>query len=358
MITKPRVMTRLLNNLILPIATVIGLVGGVGLTFAEQMSMGAGAVVDPSLESYLPTVGLKGRLIIVGSDSMQQLLSRFAGEFKKWYSGVTISVETEGSLASFDQFVEQSAPGRATAGDAVVILASSLPLTPEETNRFTSALGYPPLEVQIALGAVAVYVHESNPVRQLTLEQLDAMFSSTRKRGVAGDITRWGQVGLRGEWEQKPIHLYGRDKLSGTRALFNATALLNGEFKPSPKEEHDANSVVLAVSNDPLGIGYAGILYKDYSFVKIVALAEKPGAPFAFPTAEAVRRETYPLGRKLYLYANKPPRGELSPVVREYLEFAHSREGQELVVVSGFIPLPVNLLDRNLAVLGKRQDTK
>src|SRR6185295_8518936 len=239
MVTKPRVMTRLLNNLILPIATVIGLVGGVSLTFAEQMSVGAGAVVDPSLEPYLPTVGLKGKLIIVGSDSMQQLLSRFAGEFKKWYSAVTISVENEGSLASFEQFVEQSATGRATGGDGstVVILASSLPLTPEETNRFTSALGYPPLEVQIALGAVAIYVHESNPIRQLTLEQLDAMFSSTRKRGVAGDITRWGQVGLRGEWEQKPIHLYGRDKLSGTRALFNATALLNGDFKPSLKEE-------------------------------------------------------------------------------------------------------------------------
>lgn len=346
----------------------IGIGSGVAPALAEQMNAGAGAVVDPSLEPYLPTVGLKGKLDIVGSDTMQQLLSRFAGEFKKWYPGVMISVETEGSLAGFEQFMEQSASGRATTGSqekgmagdgsTVVILAASLPLTPEQVHSFTSTLGYPPLEVQIALGAVAIYVHESNPLRQLTLEQLDAMFGIARKRGASADITRWGQVDLKGEWEQKPIHLYGRDKYSGTRAMFNSTALLNGEFKTNVKEEHDINSLVLAISNDPLAIGYAGILYKDYSFVKLVALAEKPGKPFAVPNAEAVRRETYPLGRKLYLYANKPPRGELSPLVREYIGFAHSREGQELVVMSGFFPLPINLLSRNLAILGKRPETK
>jgi len=343
---------------LLSVLVTIGLTGGTASVWAETMGAGAGSVIDPAVEAYLPTIGLKGKLVVVGSDTMEQLMTRFGAQFEKWYSGLDVSVETEGSVGDFDRFLEWSASGRSITGDdgkgkdnAVMILASSKEMSPEHAREFVGKLGYPPMEVQIALGAVSVYVHGTNPVKELTLEQLDAMFGTTRKRGGAAEITKWGQLGLRGEWEQKPIRFYGRDRRSGTRALFKTVTLLGGEFKSSVQEEPGANSLVLAVSNDPQAIGYAGVLFKQYSSVKVVALAEKAGKPFILPNSEEVRKGLYPLSRKLYLYVNKAPSEELSPVVREFLEFAHSREGQETVVVSGFYPLPMNLLSQNLAMI-------
>ena len=366
--TQTRVNRHLTSPAFLKLLVIFGalmLMSDTGRVWAEPMVAGAASVVDPSLDPYLPTVGLKGKLIVVGSDTMEQLMSRFGGDFEKWYSGVDVTVETEGSVGDFDRFLEWSVSARPMnedqakgKGGEFMILATSAPMAPNQTKDFVSKLGYAPLEVQIALGAVAIYVHQSNPVRELTLEQLDAMFGATRKRGAMTDVARWGQVGVRGEWEQKPIRLYGRNKKSGTRAMFKSVALREGEFKPNVQEEPGANSLVLAVSNDPQGIGYAGILYKQYSSVKVLALAEKPGKPFILPSAEAVRKETYPMARKLFLYTSKAPSEELSPLIREFLEFAHSREGQELVVVSGFYPLPFNLLSQNLAMLGKRLETK
>lgn len=347
--SEPRCVRRMLS-LLAQVLAVAGLLGAGSLAWAEPLTGAGRAAADPALESYLPTIGLKGKLQVTGSETMQQLLTRFASEFKRWYPGVTVSVETEGSAAGFEQFLEWSAG--ASSAQTAVILASSRPLQQDTLKAFTTKVGSPPVEVQIALGAVAIYVHETNPLREMTLEQLDAMFGAARKRGGLQDITRWGQLGLKGDWEQKPIHLYGRDKQSGTRSLFKLEALLDGEFKPGVKEEPGASTLVLAISDDPLGIGYAGILYQQFSTVKVLALAEKAGKPFVKPSAASVVQDAYPMGRKLFLYAKKAPNQELAPIVREFLEFANSREGQEIVVQSGFYPLPASVIAKNLASLG------
>ena len=351
----PRPVRRALSLLAGALA-VAWLLGEGGFVQAEQTGAPNRHPVDPALEAYLPTVGLKGKLVVVGSDTMQPLLSKFHKGFSQWYPDVTVSVETEGSSAGFEQFLEWS--GTAHGNDRPMLLAYSHPLEPEELKEFIAKTGYAPLEIQVGLGAVCVYVHESNPLRELTLEQVDAMFGATRKRGASSDITRWGQLGLRGEWERKPIHLYGRDKQSGTRHLFMLRALLNGEFKASVQEKSGASPLILAISDDPLGVGYAGIVFMQLTTVKIVALAEKGGKPYVRPTADAVRQGIYPMSRKLFLYANKAPSEELPQVVREFLKFANSQDGQEMVAQSRFYPLSMSEVSRNLAMLAARPKSK
>jgi phosphate transport system substrate-binding protein len=338
------------------IMVLLGALVGAEAATAEEVTVSTQQSLDPALEAYLPTVGLKGKLVLVGSDTMLQLLRRLDGEFSKWYPAVTVSVETEGSVAGFEQFLEWSSS--AQHSERSMLLAYSHPLEPERIRAFTARMGYAPTEIDIALGAVTLYVHESNPLRELTLEQVDAIFGTTRKRGAPLDITRWGQLGLGGEWEQKPIHLYGRDKQSGTRLLFETEALLGGQFKANVQEEGGAGQLVLAISNDPLGIGYAGVLFRELSTVEIVGIAERAGKPFFKPSAETVRQGTYPMGRKLFLYANKAPGQDLAPVIREFLEFANSREGQAMVVQSGFYPLSLSEVTSNLLMLAARTKSR
>jgi phosphate transport system substrate-binding protein len=333
-----------------------GLLDRGGFARAEQAGGTGSQHLDPALEAYLPTVGLKGTLVVVGSDTMLRLLTRFEREFKKWYPALAVSVETEGSPAGFEEFLEWS--GTAQGSDRSMLLAYSHPLEPERIEAFTARTGYGPMEIEVALGAVTLYVHESNPLRELTLEQVDAMFGTSRKRGAPSDIVRWGQVGLRDEWVHKPIHLYGRDKQSGTRFLFQAEALLGGQFKADVQEERGVGQLVLAISNDPLGIGYAGVLFRELTSVKIVAVAEKAGERFVKPSAEAVRRGSYPMGRKLFLYANRAPNEDLTPLVREFLKFANSREGQEMVIQSGFYPLSITEVTSNLLMVAAPAKSK
>jgi phosphate transport system substrate-binding protein len=181
------------------------------------------------------------------------------------------------------------------------------------------------------------------------LDQVDAIFSKSRKRGAPADITTWGQVGLKGEWEQQPIHLYGRDKRSGTRSFFIHAALMDGTIKdlreaPGPAME------ILDISRDPLAIGYAGTGFQA-STVRILPIAETAGAPFVQPTAEATTNGSYPLARLLYLYAKRSPKGEVEEQVAEFLRFVNSREGQETIAKAGVFPLSATQVTNNLQVL-------
>jgi phosphate transport system substrate-binding protein len=339
------------------------------VTPAEQRSEGGGAALDERGEPYLPTIDfLGGKLTIVGSETMQQLMSSFGSELKKWYPRLHVMVETEGSVAGFEQFMEWSATGHAVRGDqppdvrgdvpSALILASTNPPTEDQVKAFAARSGSLPLELQIGFGAVGIYVHENNPLRELTLEQVDAIFGRSRKRGTAADISRWGQIGLHGEWEDKPLHLYGRDSQSGTRSFLKAEALLGGDFKPTIKEEPGLESMILSISKDPLGIGYGGGLSRQYSFVRVLALSEKPGRPSQLPNADSVRQHTYPLSRKLLLYATQPVHQAINPLVREFLRFAHSREGQDLIDHSGFYRISSAQITQNLEILGLRSKAR
>jgi phosphate transport system substrate-binding protein len=212
-----------------------------------------------------------------------------------------------------------------------------------EIDEFEKKFGYKPIGVRVAVDALAVYVNKDNPLEQLTLTEVDAIFSKTRAAGFPRDVTTWGQVGLSDGWTSRPISLYGRNSASGTYAYFKEHALAQGDFKDTVKEQPGSASVVQGVTEDRYGIGYSGIGYKT-SGVKALKLAAKTGAPYYPADAEAVFAGTYPLARYLFVYVNKAPNRPLDPLVTQFLRYVLSREGQEIVVKDGYLPLPAKLV--------------
>jgi len=327
------------------------------VALAEHVGVNGKPSVDAALVSYTPASQLSGHLTIAGSDTMQPLLARLASEFRRLSPETKMAVQGGGTDAAIESLLQGIAASRRGDGNVKghlgsnrpLLLAFSRPLSAHEVAEFRARFGYEPLELPIAMDAIAVYVNKDNPIQSLRLDQVDAVFGKDRHRGSPDDIVTWGQLGLRGGWENQPIRLYGRDKRSGTRTFFKHVALMDGEMKQSVKEEPGSASEILAIARDPLGIGYAGIGFQA-SMVRTVPLSDgaKPPVP---PTAESVVNGTYPLGRALYLYVNQAPGTELKPIVLEFLKFINSRQGQEAVVKAGSFPLPAVQVAKNLKSL-------
>lgn len=336
-----------------------------GATVAEHLGHAhTKPVVDPVVPAYGP-VPVSGRLTIGGSDTVQSVLVRVAHEFRRWHPNVRIAIEgarprpDQSPLSVLEPLLGGQSNSRRGDGptsghfgsNEVEILALSRSLTRDEIRGFVERFGYPLTAIPIAQDAVAVYVHRDNPIEGLTLEQVDAIFGSARKRGAPEDITAWGQVGLSGDWAEAGIRQYGRDRRStGTRTFFQEHVLVGGEFKDRIGEEPGSASVVLSVARDRFGIGYSGIGFQTTT-VRAVPLAEKAGRVFIAPSSEAVLNGIYPLSRQLYLYVNKPPGQPLPPIVEELLEFLNSQEGQKAVVSAGVFPLRPGQVARNLQLL-------
>lgn len=316
--------------------------------------------IAPDIGSYARRVSVSGHMTIAGSDTMQPVLVKLALEFQRRHPDVKIAVQgsRDSKLGPEETFLTGLAAMRRGDGNPsghlgsydVQLLALSRPLTEEEISRFTARYGYAPTAVTIAQDAVALYVNQENPLAQLSLDQVDAIFSKTRKRGLP-DINKWGQLGLTGEWEQAPIHLYGRDQRStGTLPFFKHVVMRDGEFKPSIISQPGSASVVVAVGKDPHAIGYSGIGFQT-SAVRALPLSHKPDSPAVAPTAESVMDGSYPLSRPLFLYVNRNPDKEWDPRILEFLRFINSREGQETVTRAGVYPLSSQQVKDNLALL-------
>jgi phosphate transport system substrate-binding protein len=319
-----------------------------------------GAFVDPGVSSYAAKNTISGRMTIAGSDTMQPVLSKLAMEFRRRHPDMKIAVQgsRDSKLTPEQVFVNGISTMRRGDGDTsghfgaydVQILASSRALTDTELKGFTSRYGYAPLAIPIAQDGLAIYVHQDSPIDRLTLEQVDAMFSATRKRGLP-EMVSWGQLGLDGTWQRAPIRLYGRDlRSTGTLPFFKQVVLLDGELKTSVSPQPGSASVVMAVGKDVYGIGYSGIGFQT-SAVRAIALAEKEGMPYVTPTADTVMSGQYPLSRPLYLYVNKDPKKQLDAKLLEFLLFVNSREGQETVARTGVYPLSPSQIETNLALL-------
>jgi phosphate transport system substrate-binding protein len=193
--------------------------------------------------------------------------------------------------------------------------------------------------VPVAIDTIAVYVNRDNPIEGLSIQEVDAIFSATRRCGHPEDITRWGQVGMTGAWDNRDFTLYSRNAVSGTYGYFKQHALCDGDFRPTINEQPGSASVVQGVSESINGIGYSGIGYIT-SGVRAVALATEHGGEHFEPTAENAAAGNYPLSRFLYVAVNKHPNDPLQPLEREFLKMVLSKPGQEVVVRDGYIPLP------------------
>jgi phosphate transport system substrate-binding protein len=314
------------------------LVMGCSLGVLDQVQ--AELKVDKGLPSYAQTQGVSGTIKSVGSDTMNNLMTLWSEGFKKMYPSVKVEIEGKGSA---------TAPPALIAGTAD-FGPMSRNLKKNEINDFETKFGYKPTELPAAIDILAVFVHKDNPIKSLTLEQVDAIFSLTRKLGGEKDIKTWGDLGLKGEWADKPISLYGRNAASGTYGYFKEHALGKGDYKPSVKEQPGSASVVQGVAKDKYAIGYSGIGYLTAD-VRPVPLAKGKGKPFPAEPVHAFAGE-YPLARALNLTVNYKPNSKLDPLKREFIKYVLSREGQEDVVKEGFLPIPAKMAERSLKSAG------
>ena len=298
--------------------------------------------VDPTLPAYSKGAsGVAGNVKAIGSDTMNNLMTLWAEAFRAQYPNVQIEIEGKGS---------STAPPALIAGTAT-FGPMSREMKNQEIDEFEAKYGYKPTALRTSIDMLAVYVHKDNPIESLTLQQIDAIFSKTRKGGAADDIMTWGQLGLTGEWASKPISLYGRNSASGTYGYFKEHALFKGDYKDSVKEQPGSSSVVQGVASDRYGIGYSGIGYKtaDVKAVPIKGDASKEAVPADVAHAYTGK---YPLARFLYLYVNFKPGTELDPLRKEFTRFVFSRQGQEAVVKDGYFPVNARIAAEELAKLG------
>lgn len=308
------------------------------LAFAATPIAAQPAQVDPAIASYAKSSGVSGSLSSIGSDTLNNLMTFWAEGFQKQYPNIKVQIEGKGS---------STAPPALIAGTAQ-LGPMSRPMKAEEIDEFEKKYGYPPSMVRVAVDGLAVYVNKDNPLEKLTLQQIDSIFSKTRKRG-GKDVKTWGDLGLTGDWAAKPISLYGRNSASGTYGYFKEHALDKGDYKDTVKEQPGSASVVQGVTEDRFGIGYSGIGYRT-SGVKPVAVSAKGDAYFGV-SPEEVLSGKYPISRYLYVYYNAAPGKPLDPLVREFLRFVESKEGQEIVVKDGYMPVPAKVVGEELAKL-------
>ena len=300
-------------------------------------SAGASSQLDPALTPYRAVSGVSGNISSVGSDTLNNLMTHWAESFQRFYPNARVQIEGKGS---------STAPPALIAGTAQ-LGPMSREMKGTEVDQFEKKYGYKPTPIRTSVDALAIFVNKDNPIKCLTFAQADAIFSKSRRQGGKEDITTWGQLGLTGEWANKPISLYGRNSASGTYGFFKEHTLKNGDYKDSVKEQPGSAAVVQGITVDRYGAGYSGIGYATAG-VRAVPLAEKDGGKCVEATADNSYAGTYPLARFLYVYVNKAPNKALDPLTREFVKLIVSREGQEGVIKDGYFPVPATIAKEEL----------
>ena len=289
------------------------------------------------LPEYVKTSGVSGSISSVGSDTLANLMTLWAEDFKSIYPNVTVQIQAAGS---------STAPPALTQGTSN-FGPMSRRMKDEEVQAFENKFNYPPTPIPVAIDALAVYVHKDNPIRGLSLAQIDAIFSATRNCGHPHAVQTWGDLGLSGAWTRRRVQLYGRNSVSGTYGYFKKIALCKGDYSTRVNEQPGSASVVQSVSTSLNGIGYSGIGYRT-SGVRALPLARRDGQPMVAATPENAVTGKYPLSRFLYIYVNKAPNKPLAPLQREFIKMVLSRTGQSDVVKDGYVPLPATVVRKQL----------
>ena len=327
-----------LNKQLKAIAVAVSVAGA---SIFTTVAANAQSKVDPALPDYQKASGVSGNISSVGSDTLANLMTLWAEGFKRLYPNVNIQIQAAGS---------STAPPALTEGTSN-LGPMSRKMKDGELAAFEAKYGYKPTAIPVAIDALAVYVHKDNPIKGMTMAQVDAIFSSTRKCGGSEDITTWGKVGLSGAWTNRDIQLFGRNSVSGTYGYFKEHALCKGDYKSTVNEQPGSASVVQSVATSINGIGYSGIGYKTSS-VRAVPLSKGEGDAVVEATPEKAVTGEYPLSRYLYIYVNKAPNKPLAPLDREFVKLVLSKTGQEVVVKDGYIPLPAKVVNKQLSKLG------
>ncbi len=319
---------------------------GLGKTLCAALAAAAVAAapaaaqvkLDPGLQAYKAVGGISGNVSSIGSDTLNNLMTLWAEAFYKFYPNVKIQIEGKGS---------STAPPALISGTAQ-LGPMSRPMKGTEIDQFEKKFGYKPTPIRTSVDALAVFVNKDNPIKCLTMAQVDAVFSKSRRYGYKEDVKTWGQVGLTGDWARRPVSLFGRNSASGTYGFFKEHALKNGDYKDEVKEQPGSASVVQGVTVDRYAIGYSGIGYATAG-VRAVPLAEKEGAPCYEASPENAYSGKYPLSRFLFVYINRAPGKAFDPLTREFVKMMLSKQGQEVVVKDGYFPITAGIAKEELA---------
>ena len=307
-------------------------------TLAAAPAFGDAAVeVNPKIAPYKVVGGVSGSLSSVGSDTLNNLMTYWSEKYGKLYPNVKVQVEGKGSA---------TAPPALISGTAQ-LGPMSRTMKNTEVDDFEKKFGYKPTAVRVAVDSLAVFVNKDNTLECLSIPQVDAIFSKSRRSGYKENVKTWGQLGLKEDWSERPISIYGRNSASGTYGFFKEHVLGNGDYKDEVKEQPGSASVVQGVTVDRYGIGYSGIGYATPG-VRAIALSKEQGGACVEPNAENAYAGKYPIARFLYIYFNKPAKGGVEPVTREFLKMVLSKDGQEEVLKDGYYPLPLPVLEEDL----------
>ncbi len=315
-------------------ATLTSTIFSIGLLTATTASA---VSVDKEVPEYKAVSGISGNLSSVGSDTLANLMTLWAESFKRSYPNVNIQIQAAGSSTAPPALTE------ATSNFGPM----SRKMKSKEIAAFEDRYGYKPTAIPVAIDALAIYVNKDNPVKGMAIPDIDAVFSSTRKCGADKNINKWGDLGLTGNWKNRDIQIYGRNSVSGTYGYFKKKALCKGDYKNNVNEQPGSASVVQSVSSSVNGIGYSGIGYKT-SGVRAVPLTKKAGGKYIAATPANAVAGKYPLSRFLYVYVNKHPNKELAPLDKEFIKLILSKQGQEVVIKDGYIPLPAKVVKKYL----------
>jgi phosphate transport system substrate-binding protein len=308
----------------------------VGVTTAVAFAAGP-PKLDPGLSPYKAVSGVSGNISSIGSDTLNNLMTLWAESFSKFYPNAKIQIEGKGS---------STAPPALISGTAQ-LGPMSREMKGTEIDSFEKKYGYKPTPIRSSVDALAVFVNKDNPLKCMTMTQVDAVFSKSRRWGYKEDIKTWGQLGLTGEWAAKPISLFGRNSASGTYGFFKEHSLKNGDYKDEVKEQPGSASVVQGVTVDRFAMGYSGIGYSTAG-VRAVPLAAKEGAQCYEADPANAYAGTYPLSRFLFVYVNRAPGKALEPLTREFVKLLLSKEGQEVVIKDGYFPIPATIAKEEL----------
>lgn len=297
------------------------------------------AAADDHLPLYHRVDSIFGNLSTVGSDTLANLVTQWAVLFKQYYPGINVQIQTSGSSTAVPALIEATTQ----------FGAMSREMRAREVELFERKYGYPPTKIKVAIDAMAIFVHQDNPITQLNMKQVDALFSETLRCGSTERVNKWGQLGLEGTWEKRNVQLFGRNSVSGTYGFFKDKALCDGDFRADVNEQPGSASVVQSVSTSLNAIGYAGVGYRTAG-AKMLPLDVE--GEQVYPTVEKVTSGEYPLSRYLYIYVNKVPDRPLPVMESEFIRLILSRQGQALVATEGFVPLPADVINEQLKAIG------
>lgn len=298
----------------------------------------AQAPVVQNLPLYRPADDVSGKITLIGSNTMSQLASGWIASFRQIHPNVEIDIDIQGSRNAVMSVIN----GDATFG----LLSRSI--RQDEVLAFQQKFGYPPKVLTPALERMAIFVHPSNPIKELTLQQLNSIFAED------GEAKTWGDVGATGAWANRPIVLHGRGPTTGSTVYLQQFLLRGDDYKPSMTRQPTNIHLVKAVEGDANSIGYAGLVNQTAG-VRAIPLAARSGLPAIEIDSLEAAQGRYPLMRPLQLVINQVPGQEMTLVQSEFLKYVFSRLGQEDVIKGGFQSIPGQNASFALGQLGLRE---